>query len=55
MSMFALSPDNSMLVIAWKSLLLKQYDWSSKECVKKWKVHNGHTHHGSEALQHRLI
>jgi U3 small nucleolar RNA-associated protein 13 len=37
----SVSPDESMLVVSWRSLLVKQYDLSSDTCIRQWKGHLG--------------
>lgn len=37
----AVSKDSQILVVAWRSLLLKQYDWMKGVCARSWKGHIG--------------
>lgn len=38
---FSLSPDSEHLVVAWRSLLLRQYNWTNEKCTRSWKGHLG--------------
>lgn len=38
MTSFAVSGDGAWLVIGWRSLLLKQYDLKTWQCVRSWKA-----------------
>lgn len=35
---FAVSPDDETLVIAYRNLLLMQWDWKNEQCMRTWKV-----------------
>ena len=38
MTTMALSPDDSHLVVGWRSLFLRQYNWTDGKCLRQWKV-----------------
>ena len=38
MTCFVVSDNGEWLVIGWRSLLLKQYNWKTGECTRSWKV-----------------
>ncbi|XP_033102564.1 transducin beta-like protein 3 [Anneissia japonica] len=35
---FSLSPDDQILVIAYRSLLIRQWNWKEEKCVRTWKA-----------------
>eukprot|EP00731_Ephydatia_muelleri_P022653 Em0015g236a len=37
----AVSGDSQIVVVAWRSLLLKQYEWQKGTCTRSWKGHIG--------------
>ena len=37
----AVSGDSQIVVVAWRSLLLKQYEWQKGACTRSWKGHIG--------------
>ena len=38
MTAMAVSPDDSCLVVGWRSLFLRQYNWTNGRCLRQWKV-----------------
>ncbi|XP_072044445.1 transducin beta-like protein 3 [Amphiura filiformis] len=39
---FVVSPDDEILVVAYRNLLIKQWNWKEKQCTRTWKaIHRG--------------
>ena len=35
---FVVSPDDKILVVAYRNLLIKQWNWKEMQCTRTWKV-----------------
>ena len=38
MTSFAVNGKTEELIIGWRSLLMKQYNWRTGKCIRSWKV-----------------